>query len=61
MGMYAFIFACISIGILLWFVSEILVGELNSTLIENIGNGGTILFIVGVISLTLIFFGILKR
>ena len=61
MGIYAFIFACISIGLLLSFAGATLVGEINETMIEPITNIGTILFIVGIISLALVLLGVFKR
>jgi len=60
MGMYAFIFACISVGLLLWFVSGSF-DQLGPTMVERLNTLGTVIFVVGIVSLALVFFGIFKR
>ena len=57
MGVYAFIFGCIGIGILLWILSGV-IGEydiLNAMTVEQIGTAGSIMFVIGLISLAVVF------
>lgn len=57
MGVYTFIFGCIGIGILLWVISGVL-GEyftLSAITVEQIASAGSILFVIGLISLASIF------
>ena len=57
MGVYAFIFGCIGLGILLWIISALL-GEyldLNETIVKQIGDAGSIMFVIGLISLAVVF------
>lgn len=57
MGVYAFIFGCIGIGVLVWIISGVL-GEYSTVsemTVEQIGNAGSIMFVIGLISLAGIF------
>jgi len=57
MGVYTFIFGCIGIGILLWVISGVLSEyfTLSAITVEQIANAGSILFVIGLISLAGIF------
>ena len=57
MGVYAFIFSCIGIGVLLWILSGVLgdAFRLSVATITQITNVGTIMFVIGVISLAVVF------
>ncbi len=57
MGVYAFIFGCIGIGIVLWILAGVIGGYnyLEQATITQIGEAGTIMFVIGLISLAVIF------
>ena len=57
MGVYAFVFSCIGIGVLLWILSGVLgdAFRLSVATITQITNVGTIMFVIGVISLAVVF------
>lgn len=57
MGVYAFIFGCIGVGVLLWILSGVLreFFSLSTATATQITNAGTILFGIGIISLAVVF------
>ncbi len=57
MGVYVFIFSCIGIGIVLWILAGIISSYnfLEQATISQIGEAGTIMFGIGLISLAVVF------
>ena len=55
MGLYAFIFGCVGVGILLWVMESIFVKYLPEVTTDLISTAGTLLFFIGVASLAATF------
>ena len=55
MGLYAFIFGSIGLGVLLWFIKSAFSDYLPSATVEVLDSAGTLLFLIGVGSLATTF------
>jgi len=55
MGLYAFIFGCIAVGILLWLISSLFLEYLPASTSDLISTAGSLLFVIGLGSLATTF------